>query len=528
MRGSSAFLCSLAAFTHIAPTSQLPSVVAPRSGLDCTTRILSHSSDFRILSSEATEVHNFSYPEVGLTDPVSFCNITVTLSHSDDAVRAWFWLPLENWNGRFIVEGGGGLSAGSELALIAPLAKGFAAGSTDAGLTLNGTIDAQLGTWAIRSPGVLNEELIKNFAYRSIHDVATIGKAATQAFYGRKAMRSYYSGCSTGGRQGYIAAQRYPKDFDGIMANAPAIYTPRVSPGVFWPSVVMANIEALPNCVFEAYQAAIISACDTQDGLADSIISRPEDCEFDTTSLIGSIISCADTGGSVTITKTHSEVVAKILQGPRNSRGEWLWYGVPLGASFSGLAATATATDRNVTVPVPFSSGEAWVRYFVLKDPTYNTVNMTFAEFFDAYQLSVDTYTNALGTDDPDLSQFRNSGGKLLTWHGLSDQYIAHEGSIRYHRSLESRNGGAEKTNEFHRVFLAPGVAHCGGGNGPVPIDPLAALLNWVEDGIAPDSLPARTTQNGTVISRNLCPYPHRQTYINGQDPNVPASFYCA
>lgn len=310
------------------------------------------------------------------------------------------------------------------------------------------------------------------------------------------------------------------------MANAPAIYTPRLSPGVFWPSVIMSNIEAPPNCVFEAYQAAIISTCDTLDGLADNIISRTEECKFDTTNLVGSTIPYVDTGTSVTITATYAETVAKILQGPRNGRGEWLWYGVPLSAPFNGLAATTT--NGNSTVPVPFGAGEAWVKYFILRDPTYNTANMTFTEFFDAYQSSVDTYTLALGTDAPDLSELRRSGGKMLTWHGLSDTFIAHKSSIRYRQSLEKRNGGAEETNASHRLFLAPGVAHCGGGNGPVPTDPLAALLRWVEDSVAPDVLPASTTQNGTVISRNLCPYPHKQTYIDGKDPIVPESFYCA
>lgn len=201
-----AFLYGFLAVIRVVLAAQLQSVVASRSALDCSTRILSRSSDFRILSSEVKEVHNYSYPDVGLIHPVSFCNVTVILSHFDDIVRVWLWLPLENWNDRFIVDGGSGLSAGSESTLIAPLAKGFAAGSTDASLTLDGTIDAQTGTWAIREPGVVNEELITNFAYRSIHDVVTIGKAATRAFYGKKPERSYYSGCSTGGRQGYIAA----------------------------------------------------------------------------------------------------------------------------------------------------------------------------------------------------------------------------------------------------------------------------------------------------------------------------------
>ncbi|KAJ4299776.1 hypothetical protein N0V90_005022 [Kalmusia sp. IMI 367209] len=510
-------------------------MVGPDTSFSCqwkarVSQQLNHKGQFLDLEYEhvyhAAEVHNYTPAASIIIEPVSFCNISITLTHSDDIVRAWFWFPLDDWNGRFLVAGGGGLSAGSEAGLIAPLSQGFATGSTDAGLTLNGTINDQSGAWAIRSPGVLNEDLIKNFAYRSIHDVVTVGKAVTQAFYGKKPKNSYYSGCSTGGRQGYIAAQRYPRDFDGIMANAPAIYTPRVSPGVFWPSVVMSNIEAPPNCVFEAYQAAIISACDALDGLADQIISKSETCKFDTEALIGSTISCADTGGSVTITAIDADVVAKILRGPRDSRGEWLWYGVPLGASFSGLASTATS--GNVTVPVPFASGEAWIRYFVFKDPVYDTANMSFTDFFKAYKLSVETYTEAFGTDNPDLSQFRKAGGKLLTWHGLSDAYIAHKGSIRYRHSLERQNGGAEATNEFHRLFLAPGVAHCGGGNGPVPTDPLSDLLNWVEKGIAPDSLPASTNQNGTVISRNLCPYPYEQTYIKGKNPNIPGSFYCA
>lgn len=481
------------------------------------------------MSFQAVEVQNFTLsatPALGTpaVTGLNFCNVSLVLSHIDDIVHAWVWLPLDNWNGRSIVVGGGGLSAGHELALIDPVLRGFAAGATDAGLTLNNTIDAASGEWAIRSVGVLNTELIENFAHRSIHDVATISKAAVRAYYRSDAQYTYYSGCSTGGRQGYSAARWHPDDFDGILANAPALYTPRVSPGTFWPSVVMRNIAAPPTCIFEAYYNAIISACDSDDGVLDGIISKPEECKFDTETLLGTSIPCLDTRDLITISKTYAEVVSKILEGARSISGEFLWYGVPFSAPFDGLASTSTT--NGTTIPVPFSAGEAWIRYFVLRNPSYNTAEMDFSNFEAVYQSSVDTFTDVLGTDTPDMTRFQKAGGKLLTWHGLADPYITHESSLRYRRALEAKIGSPEKTNEFHRLFLAPGAGHCSGGVGPVPTDPLAALLNWVENGHAPDSLFANTTLNGNVIERNLCPYPRVQTYVTG-NPNVTGSFTC-
>ncbi|KAH7141892.1 Tannase/feruloyl esterase [Dactylonectria macrodidyma] len=460
---------------------------------------------------------------------INFCHVKVTLTHpgANDVVSVSIWLPFNGWNGRFQATGGGGLSAGFfDYALGEPVANGFTAGSTDAGLTLNGTISAATGLWVLTSENKLNHELVKNFAYRSIHDMTVIGKAATKSFYGKNPHHSYYTGCSTGGRQGYFAVQHYPEDFDGVMANAPAIFTPRVSPGDFWPYLVMGNIVAPPQCVFTAFQVATIEACDSQDGAVDGLISAPEECHFDPKTLVAQKVNCTETGGSVVITDEHATVVAKILQGARTSSGGFLWYGNPPGAPFDGLANTIVIHGR--TERVPFDSGEAWMRYFVAQDPNFDTANMTYDTFESLFSKSVNVYTDILGTDNPDLTAFKKAGGKLLTWHGLADPYITHPGTTRYWDKLQKRMGGPEVVDDFYRVFLAPGVAHCGGGYGPVPVDPLTALVSWVERGNAPKTLFASGDRNGVEITRQLCPYPRYLKYNGYGDLSDSKSFYCS
>ncbi|KAF6816307.1 feruloyl esterase b [Colletotrichum plurivorum] len=478
--------------------------------------------------SEGFEVRNYTLPSILLATGANFCNFTLSLTHhgANDVVYVSIWLPLENWNGRFLATGGGGLAAGTFASTMTdPVSKGYAAGSTDAGLTLDNTIGPNSGRWALNPDGSINKALIENFATRSIHEMAVIGKATAKAFYGVEVSHSYYSGCSQGGRQGYFAAQYSPEDFDGILANAPAINTPEVSPGDFWPSVVMGNIVAPPQCVFGRYLEAIIAECDPLDGAVDGLISAPEKCDFDTTKLVGEDIDCSDTGGTVTITSDHAQVVAKTLQGARSTTGEFLWYGNPPGAPFSGLANTRT--ENGSTVAVPFSSAEAWMRYFVAQDPDLDTASLTFAEFEDIFNESVAKFTEPLGTADPDLSAFRDAGGKLLTWHGMADPLITHPGTILYWDRLREKMGGAEKLDEFYRVFLAPGAGHCSGGYGPVPVEPLAVLVDWVEGGKVPDTLFASTTRDGVNTTRKLCPYPKSLGYDGRGDLKDASSFTC-
>ncbi|OBT98119.1 hypothetical protein VE01_03846 [Pseudogymnoascus verrucosus] len=487
--------------------------------------------DISIISINSSPVYNYSYPAIPSSNtPVSgvdFCNVTIILDHrrANDSVLVTVWLPFKGWNGRFQATGGGGLAAGLFEPELAPaVAAGYATAGTDGGLTLGGTIDANSGLWVLGSDGTPRAELVKNFAYRSQHDLAIVGKAVTKQFYGTSPKYSYWNGCSTGGRQGYFAAQKYPGDFDGILASAPALNTPQLSVADFWPSVVMANLVAPPKCVFEAYQANIILTCDPLDGVKDGLISNTKKCNLDTQGLIGHIITCDS--GNLTITQEHAHTVSKILQGATSLSGNKQWYGIPPGASFNGLANTSTT--NGTTIPVPFSSAEAWIRYFVMQDPDYDTAHMTFKEFDNAFSASIAKYSGILGTNEPDLTVFYKRGGKLLTWHGLADPLITHEGTVRYRERLEQRMGGQKKVDEFYRLFLAPGVAHCGGGIGPAPLDPLHALVEWVESGKAPVTLGATgVDSNGTTLTRNLCRYPLLLTYDGKGDINNADSYSC-
>ncbi|KAL1908634.1 hypothetical protein Sste5344_005458 [Sporothrix stenoceras] len=398
---------------------------------------ISHS-DFRIVSTKFTPV--FNYTSVTGFD---FCNVSAILTHpgSNDAVYTELWLPLTGWNGRFVATGGGGLVAGFESSLPPFVKEGYASAYTDAGLTLNNTIDPSTGAWAITSPGHLNNALIENFAYRSIHDMTVFSKAAIKAFYGSTLKYSYYSGCSTGGRMGYFAAKHYPDDFDGILANSPAINTPQVSPADFWPSVVMANSVAPPQCIFDTYLDAIISFCDATDGVVDGLVSEPSLCHFNTSSLIGQTVNCSSPDAEIQITAEHADVIAKTLQGATSTTGEFLWYGLAPGAPFTGLADTVYVNGS--VIPVPFSSAQFWIGYFVDQDPNAQTATLTYEEFDTAFYRSVSLFTDILGTDNPDLTSFRNKGGKLITFHGLADPLITHWGTTRYRDRLQNKMGGA-------------------------------------------------------------------------------------
>ena len=499
----------------------------------CTTLTLPQlERSFKILSVLGVEVHNYSVPaEPALFSPavndINFCNVTVTITHLGDGdyeiVRVW--LPLTTWNGRFQTVGGGGLAAGTlDLSLPAPVGEGYAAASSEGGLTLNGTIDANTGVWVLKKDNSLNMGLLENFSHRSTHDATVVGKALTNAFYGTAPTFSYYTGCSTGGRQGYFAARYNPDDFDGILATSPAVNFVPVAKNLFWAPVVMANIVVPPQCVFDAYVAAITTVCDPLDGAIDGIVSNPENCIFDTHSLVGTAVNC--TTENVTITADHAKVVFSIMQGPGTTAGQSIWWGIQPGAPFWGVANTTIVNGTQV--PVPFSAAQAVIAYFDFQNLTYDTANMTYADFDEATTLSLTKYTPLFGNADPDLSAFQARGGKLLTWHGMSDEYIPHRGSVLYRERLENDMGGAKNVEKFHRLFLAPAVQHCGGGYGPLPIDPLGALVNWVEKGVAPDILPATNLNAmGKNITRNLCPWPQVAKYDGTGIVTVMSSFTC-
>ncbi|KAI1396498.1 feruloyl esterase B [Hypoxylon fuscum] len=430
---------------------------------------------------------------------VEVCDINVYVTHGDagDYVRIQTYLPLKGYNGRYQGLGGGGMMAGY-FNLSGTAGAGFATGSTDAGRP-NATGDDD--TWAD------NAQLLTNFAYLSIHEMTVVGKALAKEFYGRPVQYSYWNGCSNGGRQGYQAVQRYPTDYDGVLANAPAINWDRFAVSELYPYLVEVEGNEFPSlCVWEAMTSAAVDACDHIDGGKDNVINLPFKCHFDATSTIG------QTACNTTITLVHARMWNEITRGPRDHKGNNGWAGLLPGTKFDSQGGAK-----------PFNIASAWVRAFVEQDRNFNITSIPARELYTVMNKSEVMYRHIIGGDNPDLSSFRDAGGKMLTWHGLADQLIPVYGTIHYRLRVEEMLGGNEAVNEFYRLFLAPGVDHCVGGNGAQPSDPFSLLMNWVENGTAPEMIPAK----GDVGARNLCLYPKDLIYSGQGDLAQASSWIC-
>jgi hypothetical protein len=443
------------------------------------------------------------------------CRVHATVTHppAGDTVNIDVWMPVAGWNGRFQGLGGAGYLGGSPQSLAAPVSQGYAAASTDTGHP------GADGGFALDANGHLNEQLIEDFAFLGIHDMTVVGKAVVAAFYGHPALHAYWNGCSTGGRQGLSEAQRYPGDYDGILAAAPAINWSRFIPAEFWPQLVMLGArDFLPQCKFDAFQAAAINACDTVgDGVRDGVIGDPARCGFDPRTQIGLATPCGP------ITAQDAAVVAKILDGARTTGGRFLWYGLRPGAAFQGLANTTTS--GGAPFPIALTHLGTWVQ----QNPAWDWTTATARDFDRLFARSVRLFTDVIGTDDPDLHAFERGGGKVLIWHGQADQLIFPQGTIDYYRRVRAAMGGTAETEGFARLFLAPGVAHCAGGPGPQPGDPLNALTDWVEHGRAPRVL-SGVVRDGTgavIQTRPICEYPRVARYNGRGDTADASSFAC-
>ncbi|MET7699563.1 tannase/feruloyl esterase family alpha/beta hydrolase [Streptomyces sp. NPDC005485] len=455
----------------------------------------------------------------------AYCEVTVTLTHpgAGDHAKVRTWLPVSGWNGRFQGLGGAAYLAGDNgVALGTAVKNGYAAVSTDAGVG-----DALDTSWALNSEGRVNTALLKNFASRSQHEGAVVGKEVVDGVYGKGPAYSYFTGCSTGGRQGYMEAQRYPDDYDGILADAPAVNWDEFEVATLWPQVVMNYEKTYPSrCEFDAFTNAAVKACDSLDGVKDGLVDDPSRCDFEPRRLIGTKVVCE--GKELTITAADATVVGKIWDGPRTASGEKLWSGVPIGADLTALAGlTPPASDGSVT-GAPFPVPAAWVKLWVAKDPALDLSKITYDRFAQLFKQSQAEYDKVIGTDDPDLSGFRKSGGKLLSWHGQADQYIPTQGTVKYRERVEREMGGAKRVDDFYRLFLAPGTNHCGLNGADGSADGLAALTAWVEHGKAPRTLPA-TLINASQqkVTRDLCSYPQVSRYKGHGDLALASSFRC-
>ena len=479
------------------------------------------------VTAEARAGGDFSFPGAfPPADPIknvpAWCDLEVVVTHPgvSDTVTIKVSLPQDpaNWNGRFLATGGSGYSAGDvsdlSMPLISAVKAGYAGAATDAGVKTG-----QDASWGLTADGAVNTGLLTNFASRSVHDMAVIGKEVTAKFYQRGARYSYFTGCSTGGRQGYAEAQDYPADFQGILANAPAIDWNRFEIATLWSQAVFNEEKVAPTkCELDAFTTAAVTACDPLDGVKDGVIDNPQSCKWDARRLIGAKVLCG--GQELTISPALAEAVNKLWAGPTTRWGTKLWYGQNKGSAFDFIAAY----NKPFTVP------DQWAKYFVTRNPSFDSTQLTYRSFEHLFRSATSQYDAVIANNNPDLSRFAKAGGKLLTWHGQSDQLIPTQGTVRYRNRVDAVFGGTKRVDKYYRMFLLPGVDHCATtlySTGP-RINPgadLEALVNWVEKGEAPATLPA-TSIDGTT-TRNVCRYPMVARYIGHGDTNSAVNYRC-
>ena len=420
------------------------------------------------------------------------------------AVNFEVWMPASNWNGKFQAVGGGGFAGIIGYGpMAAALNRGYATASTDTGHSTPG------GSWALGHP-----ELVTDFAYRAIHEMTVKAKTIVQAFYGNGPRLSYFVGCSTGGRQGLMEAQRFPNDYDGVVAGAPANFWTHLMAATLWPASATLTDQAMhiPTGKLAALNKAALAACDARDGVADGLIEDPQRCRFDPGTL-----QCSGADTETCLTAPQVEAARKIYAPAVNPRTKQeIFPGMAPGGE---LTWTALAGG-----PQPFSIPVDFYKYFVRSDPSWDWKTID----FDKDVVAIDEkFAQLMNATDPNLRAFKSRGGKLIVYHGWNDQLIPPLNSINYHNSV-SKTMGAKETDDFARLFMAPGMLHCGGGVGPNTFDALGALEHWVEHGAKPAHIIASHSTNGVVDrTRPLCPYPQVATYKGSGSIDEAASFVC-
>jgi feruloyl esterase len=439
-------------------------------------------------------------------DLPAFCRVAATMKPSDDSdIKVEVWMPAAGWNGKFEAVGNGGWSGAIAYnSLVLALRRGYATASTDTGHS------GARGAFALGHP-----EKLVDFGYRAVHEMTVQAKAIAAAFYGNRPTFSYWNGCSSGGKQGVMEAQRFPDDYDGIIAGAPANYWTHLMASGVWigQATLKEPANYVPQDKYRLIHKAVLDACDALDGVKDGVIEDPTRCRFDPAAL-----QCPGDDGPACLTSRQVEAVKKIYAGPSNPRtAKQIFPGLEPGSEL-GWAAMAGG-------PQPFGITDDHFKYVVFKDPKWDFRTL---DFDRDVELADRLDGGLLNATNPDLRSYFGRGGKLLLFHGWSDQLIAPQNTIEYFTSVERAIGGAEKLKDSARLFMVPGMAHCAGGEGPNTFDSLSAMEQWVEHKKAPDLMIASHTTNGKVDrTRPLCPYPQVAQYKGTGSTDEAANFIC-
>lgn len=428
----------------------------------------------------------------------AFCRVAGKVT---PAIEFEVWMPAEKWNGRLHGLGlGGYLGAINYADLGGALRKGYATASTDAGHKSAGNETA----WGIGNP-----QAIIDLGHRAHHEMTVRAKAIVAKFYGEGPKYSYFTGCSSGGWQALTEAQRYPEDYDGVVVGGPALNLVHLHAGSIW-NVFQARVIRPESYAFLHEQ--VTSACDLNDGVADRLVQNPMSCAFDLAS-----VQCTGSGISGCLTESEVKAFTNMYAGARNSKGEQVYPGWPL-TSEGGFGFWANP------VAFKFVSG-------TFRDLTYQGDRNWDAEKFD-FDKDVVNADAAVGvhlnSNNADLRAFARRKGKMILYHGWDDALVPATATIEYYERAAALAGGLSQAQNFARLFVGPGVGHCAAlpGPGPHSFDALAALENWVENGVAPDRIIASNPKTG--MKRPLCPYPQVARFSGKGDTNDPANYTCA
>ncbi len=434
-----------------------------------------------------------------------------------------------NWNNRFYMVGGGGYAGQLSLPQMnAGLQKGFATATTDTGH------DAQkepLGTFAERRADNPNADRKKlDYAYLAVHHTALLAKQIIKAYYSTDAKYSYWAGCSTGGRQGLMEAQRYPEDFDGYVIGAPVLkQSYEGMRGIWNAQAVSEGAGAVSYDKLPLLAEAVYKKCDDVDGVHDGLIADPRRCRFDP---LKDLPKCAnETDGKDCFTAAQLQGLQKVYGGVRNSKGKLLYPGQPLGAEVvapgpGGQARSGWQGSIGGDGGGGLGYGETFMRFLAFEPQRGKA--WSWKQFnFDTDPPQMAAFSKVIDATNPDLSKVKQRGGKIIHYHGWADALVNPQMSVEYYESVLKKMG-QRQTTEFYKLYMIPGMFHCRGGVGCDDADWFTPLVNWVEKGVAPGAINSSRVEKGeTVRTRPLCVYPEVARYNGQGDINKAGNFTC-
>ncbi len=465
------------------------------------------------------------------------CRITVVSTPSSDShINIEIWLPLNHWNGKFQGIGNGGFAGAVDMMSLAlALQKGYAAASTDTGHEGND----KDGSWALG-----HVEKIRDYGYLAIHETVILAKTLIAAFYGRPLKFSYFDGGSNGGRQALMEAQRFPADYDGILAGCPALDPSHTLPVWAWNQQALTETPGahISPAKLKTIAAAVNDSCDARDGVRDGVLDDPRECHFDPAT-----IQCTGADTDSCLSGAQVQALRKIYSGPPAAPGTGPQRGFEPGGELGSTGWQDWLTGSHPEKSVQYHYVLEFYRYLVYDDPHWTLDRFRYARDWDAMRRRLGSILDAT---DPDLTAFKARGGKLILYHGWNDPALPPRMTIDYYHRVQERMG-REQTDHFVRLYMVPGMQHCFGGPGPNIIGQLppggtanphdtvsAALERWVETGTAPTDIVAAKYDNDLkaliapgkskpLQTRPICIYPQVARWNGKGSVDAAENFTC-